>query len=385
MIYLNNCATTFPKPKCVIDAVKKYLDTIPFHAIRTGSKNQSEDIIYNCRSLLATFLNVKNPNDIIFTSSATASLNLAIKGLYLDQAHVITTAIEHNSVYRPLKHLERDGKIELSIINADTTGYVEPNDIASHIRENTSAIVVNHCSNVTGAILDIRSIAALAHQHHITLIVDASQSAGVIPIDTKKDNADIMIFTGHKSLYGIQGIGALYINENIKLMPFMVGGTGIHSDLLFQPEERPTYYEPGTPNVPGIVSLHSGIEYLVKSGLDHMMQIKQAHFLKIMDACCSLPEVRVFGAASPENRNPVFCFNIEGMQPDDVGYILEHAFNIIVRSGLHCAPLIHTMLGSYPHGCVRVSPSHFTTDWEIDQFIQAIKQICFESRKREHH
>ena len=371
MIYLNNGASTYPKPREVIDRVLKYITSVPRDPSRSGFSGESGNVTSACREKLATLFNVKNPSRIVFTSGSTEALNLAIKGLNL-AGHIITTTIEHNSVIRPLKHLEREGKITLSFVDCDRYGYVKPEDIKREIKEDTAAIVVNHSSNVTGSLLDLKSISEISGE--ITFIVDGSQSAGSVPIDISGWNIDIFAFTGHKSLYGLPGIGGLYIKEGIDLKPLKVGGTGVKSDLLYQPRKMPLYYEGGTQNLPGIISLSAGVDFILKTGINKIKERKERLVHRLISELKKIPEIIIYG--TEDRPSALFCFNIKGMKPEDVSYILESSFEIIVRHGLHCAPLIHKSLGSYPEGSLRVSPSFFTTFDEIDYFLDSIKQIA---------
>ena len=372
MIYFNNSATTWPKPQVVLDAVKDYIGGPPSHSARVGLEKESTDQTQMCRERLAKLFNADDSDQFVFTSGSTEALNLAINGLNLNNAHVVSTKIEHNSVIRPLMHLKNDKKIDISFVDCDNTGYVEPESIENAIRDNTKAVVVNHCSNVTGAILDLKSISAIAHKHNIPLIVDASQSAGTIPIDIKNWDIDLLAFTGHKSLFGIQGIGGLYIKKGIELKPLKVGGTGIKSEVLTQPEGMPIYYEAGTPNVPGIVSLNAGVGFVLEKGVENIGKHKASMIKKIISELSHLPEVHIY--TSQENNSFAnFCFNIEGMVPEEVGYFLDSSYDITVRSGIHCAPLLLKSLGVDPWGTVRASPSYFSTDEDIELFIKAIK------------
>lgn len=376
MIYLNNASTTYPKPDNVIRAVESYLKSVPFHNLRTGLERYKEDKIFLCRKLLAKLFNVKNPEYIIFTSGATESLNLAIFGLNFKESHVITTSIEHNSVIRPLKTLELHGLIELTIVECDSKGYISPQKICEKIKKNTKAIIVNHCSNVTGFVMNLEEIGKVTRERGITFIVDASQSAGIIPIDVQSMNIDLLAFTGHKSLYGMQGVGGLFIRENIKLKPLKIGGTGVKSDYLYQPESMPIYYEAGTQNIPGIVSLHAGVSFIFETGLEKIRSHKEKCVEKIITHLEKKDEIILYLPPKELGTPTIFSFNIKNISPEDVGYILDNSFDIIVRSGLHCAPLIHKGLGTYPLGSVRVSPSYFTTDKEIELFLEAIDIIC---------
>lgn len=374
-IYLNNAATTYPKPNQVIKSVSALLYAPPLHHARTGFNSASADIVDKCRRQLALFFNAPDARCIVFSSGATESLNLAINGLNLDGKHVITTTVDHNSVLRPLKTMERAGRINLSIVQCDGYGFVSPEHIRKAITPNTGAVVINHCSNVTGIINDIEAIGMITRRHGIPFVVDASQSAGVYPVDVRKANIDILIFTGHKSLFGIQGIGGAYIREGLTLRPLKVGGTGVRSDYLYQPETLPMYYEAGTQNLPGICSLYEGVQYIQKTGLNHIRNKKEENVLKIRRHLAHIKNVAFFPGEECECKTAIFCFTIKGMDPADIGYILENNFGIVVRSGLHCAPLIHKHIGTFPKGSVRISPSHFTSNDEIEIFADAMRQI----------
>ncbi|MCL5991945.1 MAG: aminotransferase class V-fold PLP-dependent enzyme [Bacteroidetes bacterium] len=374
MIYFNNAATSYPKPKVVFDAVNAYFNAPTCHSARTGLETDSDDHATNARQKIAKLFNVQDYNRIVFSSGSTESLNLAINGIGLKKgSHVVSTAIEHNSVIRPLKHLERDEGVEVDFVGCDNLTYVEPVKIEEAIKPNTKAVVVNHSSNVTGSILDLEEIAKVAHRHGALLIVDASQSAGNIPIDVTSWDIDLLSFTGHKSLYGIQGIGGLYLKEGLNVKPLKVGGTGVKSEVLTQPTEMPLYYEAGTPNMPGIVSLDAGVGYILEKGIDHIRNRKVEIVKTIIKELENYPEVEVY-TQGERNSFVNFCFNIKGMVPEEVGYVLDSSYDITVRTGLHCAPLILKPLGVYPWGTVRASPSYFTTNNEVDKFIEAIKQ-----------
>lgn len=375
MIYLNNAATSHPKPKQVIESVMKCLSSIPFHSDRAGYETKTEDIKTHCRKNLAALLNIDNFQNIVFTSGATESLNLAFNGLDLQGKHVITTQSEHNSVIRPLKTLERDGGISLSFAPCDNNGIVDVECIADLIQHDTALIALNHCSNVTGNCNDINSISKIARVKNIILLVDASQSAGVIPIDLGNTPVDLLVFTGHKALYGIPGTGGLYLKEGLNIKPLKTGGTGINSDLLFQPDEMPMLYEAGTPNTPGIAALNAGVEFILEKGISTIAE-KENHLIDhLVDRLMKINGIELYGDYQTPERSPVLSFNLPHITPDDAGYILENSFKIIVRSGLHCAPLIHESLGTYPEGSLRVSLSYFTRHEEIDSFADAVEQL----------
>jgi len=374
MIYLNNAATSYPKPKEVRDAVMASFNGPLVHASRTGLEREDDDIVYLCRTRLADLFNIEDPLHIVFTSGSTEALNLAIKGLPLEGGNVVISAIEHNSVIRPVKTLEKEGKISVTVVECDRNGYIEPQQFAEAIREDTKAIIVNHCSNVTGAVLDIAEIAKIAHSAGAYIIVDASQSAGAVPIDCKNWDVDLLAFTGHKSLYGMQGIGGLYIKEGIELKPLKVGGTGILSELLLQPEGMPIHYEAGTPNTPGIISLYAGVQFVLQTGLDKIIEHKKKLYKILFDELQDNPDIEIYSSLKHTSYSN-FCFNIKGMVPEEVGYVLEASFDILVRTGLHCAPLILPYLGVEPWGTVRASHSFFTTEEEIYKFVNAVRKI----------
>lgn len=381
MIYLNNAATSFPKPKEVQEAVLASFSGPLVSTARTGFESEDDDIVYLCRARLADLFNVDDPSHIVFTSGSTEALNLAIRGLPLEGSHVVTTAIEHNSVIRPLKMLEKEGKITLTFVECDKHGWVEPEQIRESIRDNTRAVIVNHCSNVTGTVLDIESISKIAHSQGAYFIVDASQSAGVVPIDCKKWNVDLLAFTGHKSLYGMQGIGGLYIKEGIELKPLKVGGTGVLSEVLLQPDGVPIHYEAGTQNTPGIISLYAGVRFILDKGIENILQHKKKLYQMLFEELKGMEEIEIYSSTERTSYS-IFCFNIKGMIPEEVGYVLESSFDIIVRTGLHCAPLILKYLGVEPLGTVRASHSYFTTDEDIYKFIEAIKKITLIPKRK---
>jgi cysteine desulfurase family protein len=374
-IYLNNAATGFPKPDPVLKAVEAVLKEPPVHQARTGFEGGATDIVRHSRTRLASLFNVSVPERIVFTSGSTESLNLALYGLAIEGKQVVTTSVEHNSVLRPLKTMESEGRITLAIVDCDENGFIDPGGIETAIKPNTGAVVVNHCSNVTGVVNDIGAIGKIAKDKGIPFIVDASQSAGVYPIDVQEMDIDILAFTGHKSLHGLQGTGGIYIKEDIALRPLKVGGTGVRSDYLLQPEEIPMKYEAGTQNLPGITSLSEGVKYIQERGLDTIRAKKEDTILEIRRRLSRNDRIVFYPSEACKQQTTIFSFTVKGLDPADIGYILENNFGIVIRSGLHCAPLIHRHAGTFPDGSVRVSPSVFTTANEIDTFCSAMDQI----------
>jgi cysteine desulfurase family protein len=327
-----------------------------------------------CRAAVAKLFGICDANRIAFASNATDALNMAIHGLALDGSHVITTAAEHNSVLRPLRVLERKGRIDLTTVNCDARGCVAPTDVAAATRSNTRAVVMSHSSNVTGAVQDLGTISRFLRPRGVVLIADVAQSAGTIPIDVQEMGIDIMAFTGHKHLHALQGIGGLYVRAGIELEPWRVGGTGVRGDDPYQPEDMPLRLEAGTLNLTAITSLEAGIDFIARTGLEVILARKRRLMQTLLEGAESLSDVTVYGL--PDSTRGLLALNVRNVSPDEAGYILENSFSIAVRSGLHCAPLIHAALGCHPHGCLRVSPSYFTTDDDVASFLDALRQLC---------
>lgn len=371
MIYLNNAATTYPKPETVAQAVYKAINSAPPSIHRGGA---DDDSISSVRSLIADFFGIRDKNRLVFTSGSTEALNLVIKGYLKEGSHAVTTAIDHNSVLRPLHHLQQKEIVDLTIVDCDEFGYVEPEKIGSAIQDNTSLVVINHCSNVTGTVQDISTIVEIAHSKNVKVLLDASQSAGHVDINVGELGVDFIAFTGHKSLYGLQGIGGLYVAESVSPEPLKTGGTGSRSTYLFQPEELPDYYEAGTPNTIGIIALGEGVKFVKSIGMEQIRSHKALMLERAIEKIKSLEGVRIIAHPS-RNSNSVLCFTMDNFTPEEVAYILESSEGIKIRAGLHCAPLIHKYIGTSQYGTLRMSPSLFTKEEEIDKFIEAIEKI----------
>lgn len=375
MIYLDNAATTFPKPFEVYDEVANCMKN---YAANPGRSSHDMSVrastkIMECRKELSELFNIKDMFNIIFTSNATEGLNIAIKGLFNCGDHVISTMIEHNSVLRPLNYLSKNG-VEASYIRVNMEGYINIEDIKKEIRKNTKAIVVNHASNVLGSIQNIKEIGKLAKDNGIFLIVDASQSAGVIPIDIEIDNIDILAFPGHKGLFGPQGTGGLYIGEGITLREFKCGGTGSNSNSTEQPEFLPDKFESGTLNTPGIAGLCEGIKFIKKTGIENIHKHEIGLTEALLKELINLPYVKIFGRNTIENRCAVVSINIEGFDSSEVGFLLNEK-GIAVRTGFHCAPFIHEIIGTSKCGTVRISPGYFNTFKDVENIVKALIEI----------
>lgn len=373
MIYLNNAATSYPKPDCVKESVNKAIEQIPTAQFRSTQK-ENNNRATTCKKQLGKLLGILDYERIFFTSGATDSLNQVLHGITATCHHMITTATEHNSVLRPLHNFVDYGTFSYSLLPCDVNGVLCYDKLESLLTRNTDVILVNHCSNVTGAVVDLKRINTFAKRHNLLLVVDASQSAGCIPIDVDQLGIDVLIFTGHKSLLGIQGIGGYYLSRALVLPPQRFGGTGSDSFLLKY--SRDNYeYEVGTQNGVGIAALHSAVSYILQEGVEsiHQKELSLIHTLYDGLSVCQL--VTLYGTKETI-QGPVLSFNIKGLSPSDVAYILHTSYDIIVRTGLHCAPLIHEVLGTLPMGTVRISPSYFTTTGEIDIFLSSIQELC---------
>ncbi|MGN0025471.1 MAG: aminotransferase class V-fold PLP-dependent enzyme, partial [Clostridium sp.] len=329
--------------------------------------------VMESRNLISEIFNIRNPFNIVFTHNATEALNIAIKGLLKKGDHVISTVLEHNSVLRPLNSVAKHG-VEVTLISSDKAGFINPLDIKDEIKFNTKAIIINHASNVLGSIQDINSIGKIAKKYGVKFIVDASQSAGSISIDVERDNIDLLAFPGHKGLLGPQGTGALYVKEGIEIKSFKEGGTGSSSNSMNQPYELPDRFESGTLNTPGIVGLCEGVKFIKKIGIENIYNEEMQLMDQLIRELKKLDFVKIYGSTSLKNRLSVISINIEGIDASIVGEELNDA-EIAVRTGYHCAALIHKVIGTEYIGTVRISPGCFNTSKDIDEFIKNIIKI----------
>lgn len=375
MIYLDNAATSFPKPKETLDNLNRFVNEIGGNPGRSGHSLSVEAarVIFEAREKLTEFINGDDSERLIFTQNGTESLNLAILGLIKEKDHVVTTSLEHNSVMRPLIFLVKERGIELSIIQCDQSGSLDMDALAKTVRKETKAVIINHGSNVTGItqpLVDIKHVIG-----DVILIVDACQTIGTIPIDIKKDNIDIICFSCHKSLFAVQGLGATYIKNRIDPTPLKFGGTGSKSESIDHPEFLPDRYECGTPNTPGIASLLGGLTFIEKEGLPKISEKKKSIREKIVRGLSAIDGVTVYGTNLDKTYVPVVSFTMSGKLPSEVGYALNKQ-QIYVRVGLQCSPMAHKTIGTFSEGTVRVSPGYFTTDDEIDTFLETVKTIA---------
>ena len=378
MIYLDNAATTMQKPEEVIESVVQAMHSMGNAGRGAHSASlEASRTIYDTRELLCRFFGGTDPRRLVFTSNSTESLNIAIKGLFEPGDHVITTMLEHNSVLRPLYEMEKRG-VELTIIPADKKGVIDYNDIEKAIRPNTKAVVCTHGSNLTGNLVDIERIGKITRKNGLLLVVDASQTAGVFPIDVEKMQIDVLCFTGHKGLLGPQGTGGMYVREGIQIRPLKSGGSGVQTYSKSHPAEMPTALEAGTMNGHGIAGLHAAVEYIQRTGIDQIRKREQECMKRFYEGVIQVPGVKVYGDFDDMNRCAIVSLNIGDYDSSEVSDELLTEYRISTRPGAHCAPLMHEALGTVEQGAVRFSFSHFTTDEEVDTAIKAIRELAEE-------
>jgi cysteine desulfurase / selenocysteine lyase len=375
--YLDNAATSFPKPEAVYQAMDRFARSSVANPGRAGHKMAlaAEHALDDCRHRLNRFFNGRAPERFVFTLNCTDALNMAFKGVLQAGDHVITTDLEHNSVSRPLRAMELAGYISLTRLKADASGTIDPNAIRSAIAPKTRLIAIGHASNVIGTIQPITEIGQIARERDLLLVVDCAQTAGVVPIDLQAINIDLLAFPGHKGLMGPTGTGALYVSPRVKIKEWREGGTGGDSSSETQPKEYPYYLEGGTPNVLGVAGLACGLQWVESEGLtkihDHEVSLTE----RLRRQLEEINGVEVFGHRDNSRRVGTLSFRSETLPATELGGILDQAFDIAIRPGLHCAPYIHKSLGTFPDGTVRVSPGPFNTEADIDRLASALREI----------
>ena len=376
MIYLDSSATSFLKPPQVAEAVFRSFNTIgnAGRGAHAPTLNASR-LIYDTREKLAALFGTPDPSRIAFTCNATEALNIAIHGAIHPGEHVITTACEHNSVLRPLYLKEKEGT-ELTIIPADQKGRIRYDLLESSVKSNTSAIVLTHASNLSGNVTDLAFVSNFAKKHGLLLIVDASQTAGSLPINVVKMGIDILCFTGHKGLFGPQGTGGLYVREGLTLSPLKSGGSGVYSFDRHHPTDMPTALEAGTLNGHGIAGLNAGLDYIQSTGVENIHNKEISLARRFLAGITDIPDLKIYGDMDAPLRAPIISLNIGNMSSASVSDILWEDYEICVRAGAHCAPLMHKTFGTEKQGAVRFSFSCFNTETEIDTAIRAMHEIA---------
>lgn len=378
IIYLDNAASTWPKPPAVKEMMAEVIEDFAANPGRGGHTlaMKASKTVFRTRVQLSRLFGIQNPNNLFFYLNATQALNQAIKGFLKPGDHVVSSSVEHNSVRRPLEYMRRTSGVEVTFVGprADHLFHVE--DFKQAIQPNTRLLVVSHASNLTGVILPIAELGAVAKENGITFLVDASQSAGVLPIHVEEMNIDMLAFPGHKGLYGPQGTGGLYVHNDIDLEPLIHGGTGSQSEAIDQPTTRPDRYESGTVNTVGLAGLLAGVTYVMDKGVEQIRQHEWELVKKTIAALGEIPGVEVYGPGIETERVAVVSFNIAGVDASEVSFILDQQYGIATRSGYHCTPLGHQTAGTEQRGAVRASYGIFNTDKDVEALIQAVRQIA---------
>lgn len=375
IIYMDNAATSFPKAPGVVEAVAYYLEHIGASAGRGAHRlaREAEFLLWDTRSLLAKLFGVSEPKRVVFALNVTQALNMALFGLLREGDHVVSTSMEHNSVMRPLRHLERVRKISISLAQADREGVLEPQRVLELIRPETRLVVMNHASNVTGGILPVKEVAK--GKGRAMLLVDAAQTGGAVPIRMEDWGVDLLAFTGHKSLLGPPGVGGLCLAPHVELPPLIHGGTGTGSESHYQPLDLPLALEAGTHNMAGIAGLRAAASYILERGVETIVEHERSLLKILLEGLEGIRGLKIYGPSGPKNRVPVVSINMAGMHPDHLATVLEEGFGILVRPGLHCSPSAHQTLGTFPEGTVRISPGALSRKEEVEAVAYALREI----------
>jgi cysteine desulfurase family protein len=384
MIYLDNAATTWPKPPGVAEAMMHYLDKTGASPGRSGHSLAVEAarVVYAAREALAELVNAPDPLHVVFGANATEALNLALSGLLHPGDHVITSSVEHSSVMRPLRALERTG-VALTVVPCSRPGFLDPAVVKQALRPNTVLIVLTHVSNVVGSLLPTAEVGQIAQRHGLLLLVDAAQTAGVVPIDMQADAIDLLAFSGHKSLYGPMGTGGLVLGERVditRMAPLKRGGTGSRSEYEEQPDFLPDKYESGTLNAVGLAGLGAGVRWVLEHGVEVIRAHEAALTRQLLDGLKSIPGVTIYGGRDAARQTATVSFNINGKEPSEVGLRLDEEHGILCRVGLHCAPAAHRTMETFPTGTVRFSLGAFNTAADVQSAVEAVRRLAGEDQ-----
>lgn len=383
MIYLDNAATSWPKPEEVYQAVDSCLRSGCANPGRGGhaAARRAGRILTDTREELAELFHVHDPNQIVFTSNATESINLALFGTVQAGWSIVTTAVEHNAVARPVRQLERSMGCKVHIVSCDQQGRINMEELKAVIQTGVDLVVIGHASNVTGVVMPLAEIGQLTKNAGALFIVDSAQTAGIEDIDVQAMNIDLLAFTGHKGLLGVQGTGGLYSRSGIALRPQRFGGTGSMSESDVQPDFLPDMLESGTPNTPGIAGLKAGVEYIKKIGLAAIRNKERQLITKLMVGLQEIKGISLYGPPLGEERSALLSFTLESMDSGTIAYALDRDYGIACRAGLHCAPWAHRSLHTLQTGAVRLSPGYFNTDQDIDTAIKAVAELACSQRR----
>ncbi|HZG84893.1 aminotransferase class V-fold PLP-dependent enzyme [Paenibacillus sp.] len=380
--YFDNAASSWPKPPGVAEAMVEAVTKYGANPGRGSHKLavEASRAIFRTRKKLATLFGIRNPNDIAFALNTTAALNTAILGYVKEGDHVVCTAVEHNSVRRPLEWLKETRNVRVTYVETSESGQLDPIQVKRAVEPQTRLIVVNHSSNLLGSIVPLAEIGDIARSCGAALLVDAAQSAGVLPIDVEAMGVDMLAFPGHKALYGPQGTGGLYISPKLEVAPLVVGGTGSQSEAVLQPTVRPDRYESGTQNTPGIAGLGAGVDFVLHETIATIHNREWGLTQRMMEGLMRLDGIRLLGPKLGEPRTGIVAFTAEGIGSAEISFVLDQHFRIAVRAGYHCTPLAHRVAGTEATGAVRASVGAFTTDDQVDYFVDAVGQIVREYR-----
>lgn len=380
MIYLDNAATSWPKPPGVIEAMVEVMQTAGGNPGRSGHRLSvaAARRVYATRDAIAGFFGLRDARRVIFAANATHALNLALHGVMRPGDRVVVTGMEHNAVMRPLRDLESAG-VELDVVAAEADGSVPPEAVRAALGRPARLLVATHASNVAGTVLPIAEFARIAHAAGALILVDAAQTAGVLPIDVTALGIDLLAFTGHKELLGPAGIGGLVIADHLDtdvIRPLILGGTGSRSESEIQPRDLPDRFESGTPNVPGIAGLGASLDWLQARGIDQLAAHRRRIHRLLLEGLAEIPAVRIHGTADPARSVAIVSLTVEGQPVSRVGHRLDKDFGVLTRVGLHCAPAAHRSIGTFPGGTVRLAPGAFTTVEEAERTIRAIRTVA---------
>lgn len=377
-VYVDNAATTYPKPEEVGTSLLNYITKIGTNVSR-GNYEQSYSsarVVFETRELLCELFNFQEPLNVIFTTNITESFNVIIKGLLKSGDHVIISSMEHNAVVRPLYSMANQG-VSYTIVPCSIDGKLDPKLIEASVGKNTRLVLINHVSNVCGTIQNLKAIGNICRKHNLEFVIDSAQSAGILPIDFQELSLSALPFTGHKGLFGPQGIGGIILNERLahNIKPFREGGTGSFSEQEYQPEIMPDKFESGTLNLPGIFGLNAGLKFIKKVGQNSILEHERILSKRFLENVLNIEGVQLHGIKSLEGRTAVFSISVGNLDSAEVGYILDSEYGIMTRSGIHCSPLAHKTLGTFPQGTVRLSFGYFNTAEEIDYICSALHKI----------
>lgn len=378
-VYLDNSATTYPKPEEVYSSVYNYMKNIGSNPGRGGYSNalEGDRIIFSCREALMRLFNFDKLENIIFTANITQSLNILLKSVIKEGWHIITSSMEHNSVLRPLSNLKETKNIDLDIIECSENGVLNIEDFKNTLKSNTKLVVLTHASNIIGSIQPLKDIGKICKERGIYFIIDSAQSAGAIPVDFYEIGCNALAFTGHKSLLGPQGIGGFLIDDNLnqEALPFIEGGTGSLSESITQPDFLPDKFESGTLNAPGVAGLLAGINYIAEEGLISIQERERELCQHFIDGLLNIPSIKVYGATEASLRTPTISINSNKINNAELGFVLDRDYGIMARTGLHCAPLAHRTIKTFPEGTLRFSLGPFNDIKDINYTLHCLNLI----------